>query len=58
MMPSETGSPSAGSDLAHQAAVADTCIPSSRKRLLKRQIGTLTCHEAEVEDLLSEGEST
>lgn len=58
MMPSETGSSLTGLDLTHTPVVADTCRTSSRKRLSKRKMGNLTCHEGEVEDLLSEGEST
>lgn len=58
MMPSETGSPLTGSDLTHTPVVADTCRTSTRKRLSQRKMGNLTCHEGEVEDLLSEGEST
>ena len=58
MMPSETGSSLTGSDLNHTPMGADTCRTSTRKRLSQRKMGNLTCHEGEVEDLLSEGEST
>ena len=58
MMPSETGSFLTGSDPGNESVVADTPRPSSRKRPSKHKMGNLTCHEAEVEDLLSAGEST
>jgi hypothetical protein len=60
MMPRETVIPTTGFDLDLDPTLAgaDMSRALSRKRLSKRKVGNLTCHEGEVEDLLSEGEST
>ncbi len=58
MMPSETVPPARGLDQSQTPALPDKCRTSTRKRLSKRKMGSLTCHEGEVEDLLSQGEST
>jgi hypothetical protein len=58
MTSSKRITPTIGLDLSHTPAVEDVCRTSSRKRLSKRKMGNLTCQEGEVEDLLSEGEST
>jgi hypothetical protein len=49
---------SAGLDRSHAADLGGKGRTSSRKRLSKRKVENLTCNEGEVEDLLSEGEST
>lgn len=48
--------PAVGLDNTSPGVVASRTV--SPKRLATREMGNLTCHEGEVEDLLSEGEST
>jgi hypothetical protein len=54
----ETVSSAAGLVGSHAADVVDKGRTSLRKRRSKRKVENLTCNEGEVEDLLSEGEST
>lgn len=58
MTPSETVIPVASLNSNHSSSAITACTIVSRKRLKMRKMGSLTCHEEEVEDLLSEGEST
>ncbi len=58
MRQAETGSTTSGLALTDAPDMADKRSASSRERLSKRKVGNLTCNEGEVEDLLSEGEST
>ena len=53
-----TDMPAHGLDLTRVPDIAEKRGLSARAKLLKRKVMSLTCLEGEVEDLLSEGEST
>lgn len=54
----ETVSSETGLERSHATDVDGKRRTSFRKRLSKRKVENLTCNEGEVEDLLSEREST
>ncbi|WHZ13966.1 MAG: hypothetical protein OJF52_000801 [Nitrospira sp.] len=58
MRRNETVPTMTGLDGSHAPETVDRRRISSRRRLSKPKLSDLTCHEGEVEDLLSEGEST